>query len=340
MHDLKEFLEQALDHLPPAAGADPGPDLIRGRNVLRRRRRLRAASVTAACTAVCVAATVLVVTGGSTGTHQRQEAAASGQNHKHTGTSTGTVTAAVVRHLASASRSALAYSGRALVSYSDSGQAVQPSYGTEAITFSGSDWNDVLREYLVHPTAGVRNPQYAINRIVDGQVYYYFIGNSGGFWVHNTSPGAVQAVNIPDPRTLLAALQPDAGFTIIGYQVSGGIRLEQLRATKLSALTAFANSLAWALPGEHLAGLSLWVDRSGVVHRMAVGLSGTEVTYQYPGGLEMSMKNGKRVVKQIPHHGKRIYRSVATSLTITFTGIGQPQAITAPSSFTNVHGQG
>ena len=54
----------------------------------------------------------------------------------------------------------------------------------------------------------------------------------------------------------------------------------------------------------------------------------------------MSMKNGKRVVKKIPHRGKPIYRSVATTLTITFTGIGQPQAITAPSSFTDVNGQG
>lgn len=336
MHDLKEILEQTLDRMPPATVTDAGPDLIRGRNLVRRRRRLRIAGATA----VCAAAVVLIasVTSASTGTRQRPAIAATGRPAKHT--NSVTVTAAVIRQLASASRTALAYSGRALVSYTDSGQAVQPSYGTEAITFSGSNWNDVLTDYLVHPTAGVRNPQYAINRIVDGQVYYYFIRNSGGFWVHNTNPDAVYAINIPDPRTLLSALQPDARFTVIGYQVRGGIRLEQLRATRLSALTGFANSLSWALPGEHLAGLSLWVDQSGVVHRMAVSLSGTEVTYPYPGGLEMSMKNGKRVVKKIPHRGKPIYRSVATTLTITFTGIGQPQAITAPSSFTDVNGQG
>jgi hypothetical protein len=312
MPDLKDVLEQAIDHMPAAADVDPGPDLMRGRNLLRRRRRTRAASATAACVAAAVVL-VVAVTGGGTGAQQRHATAAGGRDAKHT--STVTVTAAMVRRLAAASKSALAYSGRALVSYTDSGQAVQPSYGTEAITFSGSSWNDVLTEYLVHPDAGVRNPQHAINRIVDGKVYYYFTRTSGGYWVHDTNPDAVHAVDIPDPRTLLSVLQPDARFTVAGHQVSGGIRLEQLRATRLDDLTGFVNSLTWALPGEHLSGLSLWVDRSGVVHRIAINLSGTEVTYPF-------------------------YQSVATTLTVTFSGIGQPQVITAPSSFTDTYGLG
>lgn len=66
MNDMKDVLEQALDHLPPTgAAADPGPDLARGRSLLRRRRRMRATGVAAACAAVAVIALVPVLSRGN-----------------------------------------------------------------------------------------------------------------------------------------------------------------------------------------------------------------------------------------------------------------------------------
>jgi hypothetical protein len=64
MNDVKDLLAQALDQLPQAgATADPASDLARGRNLLRRRRGLRAAGITAACAAVAIAVVPAVTHG-------------------------------------------------------------------------------------------------------------------------------------------------------------------------------------------------------------------------------------------------------------------------------------
>jgi hypothetical protein len=69
VNDIKDVLEQALDHLPPAgATADPGPDLARGKSLLRRRRKVRAAGVAAACVVVAVAL-VPALSSGSPASH-------------------------------------------------------------------------------------------------------------------------------------------------------------------------------------------------------------------------------------------------------------------------------
>jgi hypothetical protein len=249
----------------------------------------------------------------------------------------------MVRHVASASLAALAYSGRALVSYQDSGTAVQPNTGTDDITFSGGNWNEIIYENI----AG--HVQQAVNRVVDGQAYDYFTTSpSSPGWLHDTGPDAVQALDIPDPRTLLAALRPDAGFTAAGDKMTGGVRLEGLRAIRLAALSGFVNSLPWADPGEHLTALTLWADPAGVVRGIDIALAGT--TKYYPISLteaqmdQLQSEYGKHITEQdvIDAYGrgsKPVNQTTATTVTVTFTGIGQPQTITAPSHYTDVHGQ-
>jgi hypothetical protein len=257
------------------------------------------------------------------------------------GARTGAVTAAMVRHVASASLAALAYSGRALVSYQDSGTAIQPTTGTDDITFSGGNWNDIVNENI----AG--HVQQYVNRVVDGQAYGYFTTSFG--WVHDTGPDAVQALDIPDPRTMLAALRPDAGFTAAGDKMTGGVRLEGLRATKLAALSGFVNSLPWAQPGEHLTALTLWADPAGVVRGIDIALAGT--TKYYPISLtkaqldQLQSEYHKHITEQevIDTYGrgvKPVNQTTATTVTVTFTGIGQPQTITAPSQYRDENGQG
>ena len=337
MNDTGQDMRAAL-----LAGSDdvpPGIDLLRGvreQAVARHRQRRRVRVLVPAGAVAGVVAAALAVAVASGG-HEPAPANAT------PGARTGAVTAAMVRHVASASLAALAYSGRAVVSYQESGTAVQPTTGTDVITFSGGNWNEILNENI----AG--HVQQAVNRVVDRQAYYDFTTSpSSPGWLHDTGPDAVPALDIPDPRTLLAALRPDAGFTAAGDKMTGGVRLEGLRATRLAALSGFVNSLPWAQPGEHLTALTLWADPAGVVRGIDIALAGT--TKHYPISLtkaqldQLLSKYHKHLTEQdvIDTYGrgvKPVNQTTATTVTVTFTGIGQPQTITAPSHYTDVHGQ-
>src|SRR6516165_973611 len=114
---------------PAGAGPEPAPPR-------RARRPPRAAvlagtGLTAAAAAVAVA--VLAVGVGGTGT-------APG------GRTRGPVllTAGMVHQVASASRLALARSGRATVSATSTQNGVPGDNSTDVITFSGKNWNDVI----------------------------------------------------------------------------------------------------------------------------------------------------------------------------------------------------
>jgi hypothetical protein len=141
---------------------------------------------------------------------------------------------------------------------------------------------------------------------VDGQ--YYIQTEPGIPWTHlvgeNTTP------HFPRAATLLKLLSPAAAFRNEGTEVIGGISLTFLHATKVSGLPAdptlarYANLVAAmksaTVPQGTLTGLDLWTDRSGVVHQMKILLEGGD---------------GQATV------------------TVTFTGIGQPQAIKVPPTF-------
>jgi hypothetical protein len=108
------------------------------------------------------------------------------------------------------------------------------------------------------------------------------------------------------------------------------------------------NSLPWAQSDEHLTALTLWADPAGVVRGIDIALAG--ITKYYP----ISLTKAQLDQLQSEYHGhlteqdvidrygrgvKPVNRTTATTVTVTFTGIGQPQTITAPSHYTDVHGQ-
>src|SRR5262249_38367570 len=109
------------------AGAGPGPAPPR-RARLPRGAVLAGTGLTAAAAAVAVA--VLVATTGGTGTPPGGRAR-----------SPVLLTAAMVHQVASASRSALARSGQATVSYTSSQNGVPGDSRTDVIPFSGTNWN-------------------------------------------------------------------------------------------------------------------------------------------------------------------------------------------------------
>jgi hypothetical protein len=187
---------------------------------------------------------------------------------------------------------------------------------TQHLTFDGANWNDAATG------TGLKQPSNAgtiwngenINRVVDGQAYHYPAvvwkpkAHFTAGWMHMTMPGAAASLNIPDPRTLLSVLSPSAGFVSDGYTTVDGIRLRHLRATtpgavRLGPLDPIIESEP-DNPG--LSVLDLWVDPSDVVMKAQVTVSGT-------GG-------------------------ASASVTVTFSQVGRPQAITAPEHYTTFGG--
>jgi hypothetical protein len=270
------------------------------------------------------------------------------------------LTAAMVRHLANESRIALASAGRAEVSYRDTQAGAVQDYGSDDITFSGKNWNDAFSQTVPASAGQPAATQFAINRIVNGQAYYYIKGETGKLeWYHDTNPSDHPQVSVPDPRTALAVLEPSARFEVVGYQTIGGIRLEELRATDLTRLPSLGN-MPDIQPGERITSLEVWVDRQGIVHRMSISLRQTMIVYplgSLPKGLKLLIRKGERAVtlRKIEELLRKHYRLhpgqsagatgggrevQVTQLTVSFLDIGQRQVITAPAHSIPVYALG
>jgi hypothetical protein len=350
--------EQVTAHLmaegaPTADGTGPP-----GTSHTRRRAILTGTVLTVTACAAAVA--VLVATAGS------------GAPPAGSMTPPAVITAAMVRQVATASRSALANSGRAVVAYRTTQNGAPQDSGTDTITFSGKDWNDAFSQTFPAAAGQPAHTQFAINRIVGGQFYLYIAGRTRRLqWYHDTNPSGHPSFTIPDPRTILRALEPSARFKLAGYQVIGGVRLKELRATSLRHMPSLG-MLPDVDPGARPTSLEVWVDGHGVVHRIGLGFTvttevwsvkadnmrskadGTMIitvpTKALAAALRAKLKkehghmvaNGHRVIIHLapPGSGAARHETQITALTVTFSGIGQPQRITAPRHAIQQYGQG
>jgi hypothetical protein len=215
------------------------------------------------------------------------------------------LTAAMVHRVQQASTAALASAGHVLVTYTVPQPAGTGAYapGTIDFRFSGHNFSSVAEL----PTSGGRHLKLT-TRSVNGQIY--ILGPPRPLqWDHlanGTGPGRAY----PDPRTLLQALQPGAGFEAIGSQLIGGVPTTHLRATQLRNLPAsLISSLAFIefMGPMTLAALDVWVDSHDVVRQMRMTFSG-----RGPQG-----------------------RLVETQ-TVRFVDIGKPETITAPAHYVNL----
>ena len=217
------------------------------------------------------------------------------------------VTAAMIKHVAAASGSALENSGQERISYRSVKDGAVTSPGTDTVTYSGSDWN-----YAVSSTV----PAFpdGDSRAVNGQFYIKpDAAASRQPWLHEL--GDSTSPHFPEAATLLRLLSPDAKFVDAGTDVIGGVRLTRLRATQVSGLpddttlARYANLVSAqksaVVPAGTLTALDLWADSRGVVHQMTIQMHGGD--------------------------GQ-------TTLTVTFSGSGQPQSITAPATSNAVPG--
>jgi hypothetical protein len=275
------------------------------------------------------------------------------------------LTAAVLHQVAGASRTAMAHSGRAVISYRQTTDGRTQVTGSDDITFSGKNWNDNTRQSFAAARGVHASTQFAIDRIVNGKAYYFFnVTRTKMRWFRDTNPAEHPSFHIPDPRDVLGVLEPAAGFEVAGHKTVHGVVLTGLRATRLSHLPG----LGW-LPGaggdEHVTSLVLWVDSHQVVHQMHVTLGGTEHTYVPPAHPDKATQRKLQSIKlrasevhkkdpaALQAELNRAYKklvaegvltesthTVGSVITVDFSRTGQPQTITAPAHATPVFSRG
>jgi hypothetical protein len=299
---------------------------------VRRHPRLIAVAASSAA-AVGIAAAITVALPGGTASREQAGREPAGQ--------AGTVlTAAMVRQVAAASGTALAHSGHLRIMYSNE-SSLNPGgrgAGTDDITFSGRDWN-----YVSDQTAPPNGR--SVNRFAGGRLYYYgpgFVRHAGDplSWFRETNPAeirAVTSVTAPDPRELLRVLDPAARFVRVGSQVIGGIRVEQLRATRLGHLPGLDALPAEAAPAGHVTSLDVWVDRHGVVRQLHL-TSRLNVTTS--DRKKYLVKENGTVKEKLGPPGPVRHGVERASAWVSFLDIGQPQTVTAPAHAIPVYGRG
>lgn len=264
-------------------------------------------------------------------------------------TTAALLTAKTVRHIADASTAALAQSGKVRVTYRQILDRRTQQSGTDAITYSGQNFN-----VAIYGPTGTK--LIAINRAVNGQAYLYVRGRTGRLeWYHDTGPGAMTRMSIPDPTTLLRAIEPEARLERVGDHVIGGVRLAHLRATDLRRLPNLNRSFGqYVARHEHVNSLDIWVDGRGIVHHVNITFQGTRKVWN--SNIRVA-RHGRKLEIVTPHGTVRFsvrelhkleasgvitsHRQIEqTTLSVTFLDIGRPQTITVPAHAIPIVGKG
>src|SRR3984957_3307225 len=348
--EIRSFMERGLRHVSAAEAIEHtshGAATFPAAGFRPRASRARW-TVIAAGTAAAACAAGLVAS---------QLGAPGSRPHPHHGAST-ILTAAYVRHLSRRCRVAPAHARRDGLVSRTTHDGVSEGTSTSDITFSGRNWNDSFRESLPGSGGAASTTQSAINRVVHGQAYDYFVADHGLAWYHDTGPNAIASMAIPDPRKLLSELSPAASFVRVGYTTVDGVSVAHLRATDLSGLPSL--QLGNDTPAGQLTSLDIWADSAGVVLRMSVSTSQTEPAGQrylklvpknaagelkalrkrHPHLTILAQKSGKLIVGWTINPAAAKPRVDRSSVVGSFLDIGQPQVIRPPAHAYVTHGVG
>jgi hypothetical protein len=348
--DVLELLED-LGNVPPAEDATieatvelvltaaykehgSGAPNAHGRAWVPRRRWLFGGAAVA--TAAAVAAVVVVFVPATKAGHDlvRNGSAPTTLAPKTSGPAV--LTAAMIRHITSASTTALAASGTATVTMTTTTGSGPPEVDHTAVTFSGANLNYVI-------TTSDNPKGVAINRVVDGKLYLYVIGQDLQYhWYRDTSSDAGSSLAFPDPRTLVGELTPEAGFVDAGSQQVDGTELTELEATNLRDLNTAALK---NFGGGPLSGFSVWVDGNDVVQKIVMtSTNSAESIRPAPSGATAACPAGFTLhAPKQPSDAQSARGAVAghelcaeavtmtTTTEIDFANIGAPETITAPA---------
>jgi hypothetical protein len=231
------------------------------------------------------------------------------------------LTAAQLRQVAAASRTALGYSARAYITYGGPGpyQAFQSEY----VAFSGENYR--LSGTVINPAPGGRPGQMSwfSELLVNGQAYDYELRGAGWSWFHDALAPGGRRVPVLDPRSMLGVLAPGARFRFAGRVVAGGVPLELLQASDPAAVPGLS-ALPDVRAGEYVTAVYVLVDGHGVVRRVEISLRGT------------TLDAAAHPTKVAAGKAAASAAAGSTTMTVTFADIGRPQYITAPAHAINV----
>lgn len=351
---LADRLRSRLRH--ELAAIEPRTELLDGvrRRQARRTVATRISLVAVPAAAAAAAVTMVMTSGGGSVVLPS----------KSKPNKPAVLTAAMVKRVASESRRAMAHSGRATISYRTTDNGKLNGQGADRITFSGKNWNDVIFEAGEGNKGQWAHTPIAINRIVNGQFYLWIEGPDNKMrWYHDTNPSGHPDVQIPDPRTLFALMNPSARFEVVGHQVVGGVRLTKLRATMPPGIKPL-NWLPGIDSGAKVDSMIVWVDGHQVVRQMSMHVRQSTSTAPIflkkfkDGSLQVVIPSKKflaeahALVQKLSKHyhatvridpkvaGKIRHDALATSVSVQFGGFGQRQVITAPAHSTPQFGRG
>ena len=358
-NQIHTLMERGIEHIP-AAGIARGQVVAATTFPARRRwRGPRMVAIGAGAVAVaCAAALIATWPSG-----RPAPVAAHGGARPP-----ATLTAAFIRRLASASRLALAHSGAAVIRSRQTLAGVLQQASTDRIAFDGANWTDSVSVSTPAVAGQPASSEHAINRVVGGQAYDYFVAADGLAWYHDTGPNAVNSMHIPDPRKLLAELAPAAGFVKVGPATLAGVPVEHLRATVTSGLPKVSLPDLWNT--GRLTALDVWVDAHGVVRKLTMTASQAE----YPGTMSLRelrqlpkgstvtgwkyaeqspLKRARAELKASPGRGgtgKHLQiillpgqvreQTQLTTISVSFGQIGRPQHIRVPANAIPTYGLG
>jgi hypothetical protein len=297
--DLRQQIRDLIE-----TGARPiTPDEIAGR-CPGREGALRSATARYRLSARTVAIAAGVVVIGCAGTVvAAQLGGGLGRPAENANPASGTVlSVTAVRQVLAVSSAALSRSGRAQIRFRDVLQGSTMDYGITDVIYSGHNISVARHD----GSPGSATTTY-VQLLVGGQYYYDAEWPPNPGWEHVTGPHPTwRQLSAADPRTLLRDLSPAARFVTAGSKVADGVRLRELVATRPGRVPGIRMS-GQLIPGERVTSLSLWVDGHGVVQQIDAALAAPS------GG---------------PH----------TTVSVTFTDIGRPQTVRAPTHARSVRG--
>jgi hypothetical protein len=236
--------------------------------------------------------------------------------------------------------------------------------GTEHVTFSGQN-RIISFSTKIFRTGPYRGDHRAgTAHVVAGQHYDPRTVHSRRVWVRTPNVGFNEPT-IVDPRALLGLLRARTPLRSAGTQVIGGLKLRVLTAADPFWLTRRNLLPVLGTNGGPVFSLRVWVDSQGVVHRMTYSFRNYPATIlptqvvsqaalrryrQATRAVDQAFRRAaryeKRTGKPAPERWVKLallrqnlwlqmaYRertgAELTEITVSYTGVGQPQPITAP----------
>lgn len=321
-----EVFERAQQILREYIASSAEPEVLRPSRSRHRLTVLSGAGIAIAAAAVVVA---LLPAGGG---HHSPEVGPSAFGPGHT--ADALVSQREIRLISSESSTAMATSGTARVFETERLSSSLLSVDSTNVRFSGENLDFASTSTFSLPgTTNPAAPETSDERLVDGQVYLYIVGQDGQMgWQHDTGPNAEAGLKFPDPRTLMEAISPATGWRTVGHAAVDGVRLTELSATDPERI----GNLGIPDFNGSVGSFNVWVDANDVVRQLNLTSVPVQAVCTPVHGVIHAGSEG--CVMPLP--GQRVTGYNVYSVKIQFANLGEPESVMAPLGAVHLNGAG